>query len=186
MHRLQDLVRLHRMGVPTRKIAKLLTMGPNTERRYREALKSAELLDGALDELPSLELLIGAVEEHLPEKIPPQQSSSVEPWRQTIETMFKRGAGPQAIYDALRLEHVDFGASLSAIKRFCLQLKEQKGPAPEDVVIRVETVAGDVAQIDFGSVGKLYDPESKLMREAHLFSMVLGHSRLMYVDIVFD
>lgn len=84
MHRLQDLVRLHRMGEPTRKIAKLLTMGPNTERRYREALKCAGLLDGEVDDLPELEVLMRAVEEYLPEKMPPQQTSSAELWRDEI------------------------------------------------------------------------------------------------------
>jgi DNA-binding NarL/FixJ family response regulator len=38
MHRLQELVRLHRMGLPARQIATELGMGPNTERRYRQIL----------------------------------------------------------------------------------------------------------------------------------------------------
>ena len=38
MHRLQELVRLHRMGTGCRKVANLLKMSPNTEREYRQAL----------------------------------------------------------------------------------------------------------------------------------------------------
>jgi hypothetical protein len=38
MHRLQDLVRLHRLGVGARTIARRLRMSPNTERQYRLAL----------------------------------------------------------------------------------------------------------------------------------------------------
>ena len=38
MHRLQDLVRLHRMGTGAREVARLLGMSPNTERLYREAV----------------------------------------------------------------------------------------------------------------------------------------------------
>ena len=38
MHRLQELVRLHRIGTGARETARLLLMGPNTERMYREAL----------------------------------------------------------------------------------------------------------------------------------------------------
>jgi hypothetical protein len=46
MHRLQELVRLHRMGTGAREVARLLAMSPNTERVYREALQKAELLAG--------------------------------------------------------------------------------------------------------------------------------------------
>ena len=46
MDRLQELVRLHRMGTGARKVARLLAMGPNTERTYRRALEQAEILYG--------------------------------------------------------------------------------------------------------------------------------------------
>jgi DNA-binding NarL/FixJ family response regulator len=45
MHRLQELVRLHRQGTGDREVARLLGMSPNTERLYREALTKAELLE---------------------------------------------------------------------------------------------------------------------------------------------
>ena len=38
MDRLQELVRLHRMGTGVREVARLVSMSPNTERAYREAL----------------------------------------------------------------------------------------------------------------------------------------------------
>ena len=46
MHRLQELVRLYRLGEGARSIARQLRMSPNTEREYRNALKEAGLLDG--------------------------------------------------------------------------------------------------------------------------------------------
>lgn len=64
MHRLQELVRMHRMEVVDREVARLLGMGPNTERTYRTALVAAQLLDGPADELPELEVLRAAVEQH--------------------------------------------------------------------------------------------------------------------------
>ena len=48
MDRLQELVRLHRMGTGAREVARLLRMGPNTERDYRAALRAAGLLDGSV------------------------------------------------------------------------------------------------------------------------------------------
>jgi transposase len=38
MHRLQDLVRLHRLGTGARLVARRLRMSPNTERSLRQAL----------------------------------------------------------------------------------------------------------------------------------------------------
>ena len=60
MHRLQELVRLHRQGCCGREVARLLGMSPNTERKYREALKAEGLLFDD-KELPDLETLHLAV-----------------------------------------------------------------------------------------------------------------------------
>ena len=54
------------------------------------------------------------------------------------------------------------------------------------MAIPVETASGKVAQVDFGDVGKLYDPASRVLRRAYVFVMVLGYSRHMFAQIVFD
>ena len=59
MDRLQELVRLHRMGSGGREVARLLGMSPNTERMYRIALEAAGLLAGPIADLPTLENLTG-------------------------------------------------------------------------------------------------------------------------------
>lgn len=127
MHRLQELVRLHRMGTGAREVAQLLRMSPNTERAYRKVLASARLLDGSADALPELAVLREAVGLHLPSKDKPQHESSIAEWTEVIEKMLGDGAAATAIYDCLRLQHEDFGGSLSAVKRLCkrLQLQEQ-------------------------------------------------------------
>ena len=78
MDRLQELVRLHRMDPGAREVARLLRMGPNTERDYRLALAAAGLLDGSLDELPDLEVLKAAVQQHLA-KAPPSTLARSDP-----------------------------------------------------------------------------------------------------------
>jgi hypothetical protein len=57
MHRLQDLIRLHRQGEGSRVIARQLRMGRDTIRHYVRALSAAALLDGEADELPELDVL---------------------------------------------------------------------------------------------------------------------------------
>jgi len=189
MDRLKELVRLHRMGVQAREAARLLRMSPNTERAYRKALMAADLWDGAVDALPELEVLKGAVRAQHPEKTPPQQVSSVEEWEQQIAALEAKGVGPRAILDGLQLEDArfrEFGGSLSAVKRVCARLKKARGPCAEDVAIPVETRPGEVAQVDFGAIGRRFDPRTRTMRQAFVFVMVLGHSRHMVARIVFD
>jgi len=186
MHRLQELVRLHRMGTGKREVARLLGMSPNTERQYREALRSVGLLDGALSEIPELAPLQAAVRQVLPPKRPAQQISSIDAWTETIETMVKRGAQPQAIYDCLRLEHAGFDGSLSAVKRLVIRLNAARPVDPKDVAIPVLSAAGEIAQVDFGYVGRLYDAGAGVLRRAWAFVMVLAYSRHLFARVVFD
>jgi len=117
MHRLQELVRLYRLGEGARSIARQLQMSPNTERDYRNALKEAGLLEGDAESLPELSVLKLAIEAHKPSRPPPQYESSVERWREQVEALVAAGAAPKAIFDRLRLEHNKFKGSPSAIKR---------------------------------------------------------------------
>jgi transposase len=186
MHRLQELVRLHRMNCGGREVARLLKMSPNTERQYRVALAAAGLLEGSAEDLPTLEVIQAAVKEHAPGKEAPQQVSSIERWTAVIEELLGKGVKPRAIYDRLRLEEEEFAGSYWAIKRLCRSLKRSRGVQPEDVALPVETKPGEVAQVDFGYVGTLYDPELGVRRKAWAFVLVLGYSRHMVARVAFD
>lgn len=54
MHRLQEVIRLHRLGKSARRIARHLSMGRNTIGEYLDVLSRAGLLDGPVDSLPEL------------------------------------------------------------------------------------------------------------------------------------
>ncbi len=103
-----------------------------------------------------------------------------------IPDLLQAGKRPQGIYDALRLKYEDFAGSRSALKRLCQRIRKTRGVRAQDVHIRVETDPGEVAQVDFGYVGLLYDPEAGVPRKAWVFVMVLGFSRKMFTRIVFD
>lgn len=187
MHRLQDLVRLHRLGHSAKTVARLLSMSPNTERKYRNALLAEHLLKGDSDDLPSMDVLKAAVLRQLPSKSPPQQLSTAAPYKERILSLHQAGAGPKAIFDRLKLDHADdFEVSYSAVKRMIRSFKRQAEPQPSDVVVPVQTEPGLIGQVDFGSVGKLLDPATGTKRQAHAFVMVLGHSRHMFAKLVFD
>ena len=186
MHRLQELVRLHRLGEGARQVARKLRMSPNTERKYRRILDSAGVLEGDADALPELATLKAIVEAANPAAQQRQQRSSVEKWRPQIEELVDKGAQATAIFNRLRLEHDDFEGTLSAVKRRVAKLRRDKGIDPNAVVIPVETSPGKVAQVDFGSVGKLWDPQQRRLRKAYAFIMVLAHARHQFARLVFD
>lgn len=187
MHRLQEMVRLHRMGASSREIARQLRMGRDTIRCYLRGLRRAGLLDGAAEDLPALSELRAGVGEHAPAKSAAAHVSTLDSWRETITRLHRvKGAGPTAIHDWLRLNDPEYQGSLSAVKRLCQRLDREEGPKPTDVAIPVETVPGDVAQVDFVYAGKRYDPERGVLRKTWLFVMTLGFSRMMFCDLVFD
>ncbi|MFZ5482000.1 MAG: IS21 family transposase [Myxococcota bacterium] len=182
MHQLQELVRLHRLGTGAREVARLLGVSPNTEREYRLAFDRAGLLAGPVDDLPALELLKAT----LPRVVPRQQTSSVEDWTSEVKRLVEKGCEARAIHDHLHRERPDFTGSYYAVKRLVRRLNRAEGVKPADVVIPVVTDAGDVAQVDFGYVGYLFDPDANVMRKAWVFVMVLGHSRHQFARVVFD
>jgi transposase len=184
MHRLQELVRLHRLGQGPRTIARMLGMSPNTERGYREILQAHGVLEGDAQKLPELCSLQALVRAYRPAPAPP--SSSLDGFRTEIGELLLRGKMPQAIYDELRQKYPELAGKRSALKRLCKRLKKEQGIGPQDVRIPVETDPGEVAQVDFGYVGMLYDPDSGVVRKSWVFVMVLGYSRKMFARIVFD
>lgn len=186
MHRLQELVRLHRLKTSAREVCRMLGMGRSTEWRYREALSKAGLLAGDPDDLPPVETIKAATTLAATRSIAQQEVSTVEPWRAHIEPMVKRGAKPRAIRDCLRLSHKEFQCSESAVKRFVARLQRDVGVTADDVVIRVETGPGEIAQVDFGYVGKIHDSCTGLRRKTWAFVMTLGFSRRMFVHFVHD
>lgn len=186
MHRLQEVVRLCRMGRSARVIARQLRIGRNTIKVYLAALAEGGLLEGAPDELPEVEVLRACVLERAPPSTAPQQNSSIDRWLEKIKELREQNAGPTAIHDHLRVNEPEYAGSLSAVKRVCLRLEREAGPEATAVAIPVVTAPGEVAQVDFGYAGKRYDPSRGVLRKSWLFVMTLCFSRRTYCELVFD
>jgi len=186
VHKLQELVRLHRAGRAPREICRLLRLSPKTELKYRRALHAAGLLEGVSDALPTLETLRDAVETAHPPAEPRQVTSTTDPWLTELTQLLEEGANAQAAFDKLSREDPEFSASYDAVKRTFRRLRKQAGPKATDVAIPVVTAPGEVAQVDFGYVGRLFDPVSGKSRKTWVFAMTLGYSGLLYARLVFD
>jgi len=96
MHRLEEMVRLHRLGTTKHEVARMLVMSPNTERVYRVALAAAGLLEGPADMLPSLAELRAAVVMHHPPKVASQQVSTGRRAARAHRELHDAGAGSLA------------------------------------------------------------------------------------------
>ena len=177
------------MGASARQAARLLRLGPSTERRYRRVLTKAGLWSGTPTDLPTLEQVRDAVSNGLPVRVPLHERSSVGSWRPRIEALWKLGLSAQAIFDRLRIEPEEgaaaFTGSYSAVNRLVRRLAVARSPDAEDVAVPVVVRPG-VAQVDFGYAGRLVDPRSGALRRAWFFVLVLSQSRLMFTRLVFD
>jgi transposase len=172
---IREILRQLRAGQSNRAIAQA-GINRKTVGRYRAWAAKEGLLEGPLVSLDELHQLL---EESLVSS-PPQNTSSVEPYREVVIKLRKEGVEIAAIYE--RLKEREYKGSYSSVYRFVCALE----PPTSDVTVRVETRPGEEAQVDFGYVGKMIDPETGELRKTWAFVMILSWSRYMYVEFVFD
>lgn len=166
-----------RAGASNRKIKKELGVDRRTVQKYREWAESYGLLTGTL---PPIEELYQLWQETMPANLPPQNESTVEPYRKLVVSLREKDVEIAAVWQ--RLKERGFEGSYMAVYRFVQHLE----PKTPDVVVRVETAPGEEAQVDFGYAGYLLDPVSRNKRKAWAFVMTLSWSRHQYVEFVFD
>jgi len=176
---IREMMRLMRKGYSNRKIAEVLRLNRKTVDKYRQIADRIGSLEGDLPELADLEAELKA---QMPERQPPQNISSVEPYREFVTKLHKQGVEIAAIRQRL-IEQYGYTGSYASVWRFVHHLEEVE---PKEAVVRIEVKPGEEAQVDFGSAGKMIDPHSGELRQAWLFVMTLSHSRHQFVTFVFD
>jgi transposase len=173
---IREMIRHIREERSDRQIGKDLDVDRRTVKRYRQWAQEQGLMEG---ELPDHQSLLKLLDETLPEKMPPQNSSKAEPYRERIDKLLKEKVKVTAIYDRLREQ--GYTGSYASVLRLARQIK----PKPVGTYVRKESEPGVEAEIDFGYVGKMRDAEG-VLRKAWAFVMVLAWSRYAYVEFVFD
>jgi transposase len=174
---IREMLRRFQQGQSNRSIARDLSVNRKTVDRYRTWAVEQELLEGPLPPLGDLHKLL---EETLNSPSPPQNTSTVEPYRDLVEKLRKGGVEIAAIYE--RLKEQGYTGSYASVYRFVRHLE----PRTPDVTVRVETRPGEEGQVDFGYAGKMIDPETGELRKAWAFVMTLSWSRHQYVEFVFN
>jgi transposase len=176
---IRELVLHLRKNPSDRAVADKSKMHRQTVKRYRAWAAAQGLLGD--EPLPSLGELEKLVQATLPEKPPPQNISSVEPFRETVKNLRRTKTEMTAIHE--RLTERGFTGSYSAVRRFVHTLEPKQ---PKEVFVRVECEPGQQAQVDFGYAGKMLDPATGKLRKTWAFVMTLSYSRHQYVEFVFD
>ena len=166
-----------RAGKSNRRIKKDLGIDRRTAQKYREWAEAQELLTG---EMPSIEELQQLLVETFDKPLPPQNVSTVEPYRQMVVKLRRENVEIAAIWE--RLKERGYPGSYYAVRRFVRHLE----PAELDVTVRVECRPGEEAQVDFGYAGLMLDPETGVERRAWAFVMTLSWSRHQYVEFVWN
>jgi len=178
VQQLEEIVHRLRKGQSERLVARDLGCARETVRRYAGLARDFGYLSES-SAMPSLVDL--AASQGNRSVVRCSNVSSVEPYRSIVKEMLKNQTEAVAIHARLRKSH-GYAGSYSSIRRFIAQLN----PPIPDGVVRIEVAPGSQAQVDFGSVGKLWCPVKKLRLTAYCFVMTLSWSRHMYVRFVFD
>jgi len=177
MNHIQDIVRRIQLGESERCIARDMKISRGTVHKYHEKAKGKGYLEKT-DTPPSEAELAEALG---PGVQAPRQVSTVEPCRETVEGWLKQGVEMTAIWLRLK-ENFGYRGGYSSVRRFVHRLK----PAEPEVFVRVHSDPGEDLQVDFGHVGRLYDPVSKRIRPAYVFVATRCYSRHQYAELVFD
>lgn len=150
----------------------------DTIRRYKKWAQQHNLL--TVETLPDTHQLQNLLDATLPPLLPPQNTSSVQPYAELVATLLAQKIEMAALH--ARLKERGYQGSYSSVYRYVQRLQPKETP----LTLRVETPPGYEAQVDFGEVGTFLDPDTRQARKTYVFVMTLSYSRHLYAELVFD
>ena len=106
------------------------------------------------------------------------RDSIIEPYKDEVIKFLDRGLSGVRIHEELGV--LDFKGSYSTVRRYLQNMKKLT-----DIFIRINTLAGEEAQVDFGYVGITRDDSGK-NRKTWVFNMRLSYSRYDFYCKVYD
>jgi len=101
----------------------------------------------------------------------------LDPLKEQIMEWIEEGLTGVRIFE--KLQKQGLRARYSTVKDYLAQIKRR-----EKIFVRIHTLPGEEAQVDFGYVGLTYYKGK--MRKTYIFNMRLSYSRLDYYEIVYD
>lgn len=183
---LYQLIRRWHAGYTIREISNALDLDRKTVRHYIRLAEQAGL--SRAHPLPEKTLLLAQLEAWLPQKKYAQPAQSLFLVHKdeiiTLVTAEQDPLHPKTAYEVI-CERYGVEASYTSFKRFVRQHAQDLGLAKTlATTCRFETEPGEELQIDYGKMGRLYDPLSARNRDVYAFIATLSYSRLKFVEFV--
>jgi transposase len=177
MNYLRDVVYRLRCNESERRIARDLGISRITVAKYRAWAALHGYLESSAA-MPDDAMMVEALglAPH-----PPRAPSGVESFREIVTRLLDQQVEMTAIYQRLQ-ENYGYSGSYSSVRRFVQRMR----PSEPCAVVRVHTAPGEELQVDFGRVGRLFDPVTSRLRTAYVFVSTLSYSRHQYAELVFD
>lgn len=177
MNLYKEIIYRIRSGESERSIARDLDISRPTIHKYKQKAEEAGYLNKER-ELPTIEELTTKLG---PAPRPPSTPSTVENHHETVGKYIEQGLQMTVIYQRLR-ENFGYMGSYSSIRRYVQHMK----PSEKEAFVRVHSEPGEEMQVDFGSIGQIYEPKSGTIKTGYVFVATLGYSRHQYAEIVCD
>ena len=182
-----DVLKRHHRGESQRRIAVATGRGRKTIRAY---IREAKKLGWSKEVPPDDELASRVAQRRQPGPSSSEASASEKALRAHHDRIQQWVEGPEGerglkltkVHKLLTREGVD--VSYSSVYRYAV---EQFGLARSRLTLRrAEVSPGELAEVDFGQLGKIYDPESDRKRLVWALLVTLGFSRHQYVHVNFS
>lgn len=178
-----EIIRRWHQGHTIRGIAATLKVDRKTVRKYIQAAQQAGVR--LQDPLAEASELLGMLQPLVPSGDRPKPAAAqFAPYRQEILALLEDPADPltlKSTWQVICHRHPEITASYSSLKRVARRWR----PARPGTW-RHETPPGQQAQVDYGKMGLLYDPESGRRRTVYAFVATLSWSRYKYVEFVWS
>lgn len=174
---LQDIVRRIQLGQSIKCIQRETGHHKKTIRKLREIAEANNWLNPGA-ELPDVVTISNAYSRDF--KSPKARVHPLDAYRKEIETWIIEKTSFLLIHEYLLERGLPY--SESAVRKYI----HKRFPEKIRPIIRREHVPGQVMEVDFGTLGRSYDPVSNTIRKTWFFSARLRFSRHCYREIVYD
>lgn len=183
MNEVMEILYQWHQGTGIKGIQKSLGYDRKTVRRYVRAGLKVGLTRA--EPFPNEQELIGKLKELWRKSTMPREAPAKEMlhgYRDEIAKLLTKKE--MTAKQVLRLLHERHGltVSYSSVRRY---LQEAFNLGKPEVTVHLEVAPGEEAQVDFGYVGLMRDPETGKERKTWCFIMTLSYSRHRFVRFVF-
>ena len=176
-----DILRRARAGDSTRRIARATGLDRKTISNYlRLAAGHGFSADTADEQLDDIALAVFRAVHGIENKVSHSCGAAAPliPHRDTISEWLEKD-GLSLTKTHIKLGRMGVAVTYSTLYRYA---REELGFGGPKVTVRMaESLPGEVAQVDFGQMGLVFDPETGHRRKLHALVVTLVYSRHQYV-----